>query len=111
MEGTVSLPGSGCWDQGLGLLGTRADPQPQPASRIHGLCSSARPPAGALLRCPPRGSAEGAKGPDILTEEEAAGKGGAQCGRTQGQRGGHREPGHRLGHGVGWRRRRPVHLR
>ena len=39
----------------------------------------------------------------LLTQEEAASEGSAQCGRAQGQRGGHRDSGHWLGHGAGWR--------
>lgn len=53
----------------------------------------------------PLGLCRGCSSPTQLTQEEARGESGAQRGRAQGQRGGQREPGYRLGHGAGGRQR------
>ena len=41
-----------CWVRAWGSRAPGGEPQPQPASRVHGLCSCVRPPAGPLPRVP-----------------------------------------------------------
>lgn len=83
-----------------------------PAGGVLGQGLGSRAPGVSLSRCSPgdsglcsrpaRGTAaEGAASSFLLTQEKAGSEGSAQSSRSQGQRGGHREPRHGLDHGAG----------